>query len=599
MIDPIIFLAFSIYSKKGIYALLLGSGVSRGAGIPTGWEIVLDLIRKLAATINESCDPNPVEWYISKYSEEPDYSRILEYITKSATVRNQILRSYFEPDDEEREQGLKMPTQAHKSIANMVKSGFIRVILTTNFDRLIETALEEAGITPTVINTPDAIKGALPLTHTECTVIKLHGDYLDTRIKNSSKELEKYSQPLSNLLDRIFDEYGLVLCGWSAEWDTALREALQRCKSHRFQTFWTIRGEQKDKTKKLIQFRWAEEIIIKDADTFFKELEQKVLALQEFDKPHPLSVPAAVTTLKKYLRDDSQEIYLHDMVIEEVEKLYQKLSPENFPVKNNPNANELLKRMQLYDSYTETLLAIMINGCYWGKKSHEDLWIKCLQRIANPLGKSEGGYNIWNNLRLYPGLLLLYGGGMGSIIAEKYPTFYTLLYKPTIRLKSQEFPAVFRLITDEVIEPSELSQVGISQRTFLSDNLLKVLREPFRIFLPSEIDYQKYFDRFEYLLAIIFADFWNKQTQGNTGGTTIWGPVGNFVFRRYYGEKPESLIPAKKISEEIEREQLEAGDKWWLLKAGLFDGSSKRFQFIKKEFDNWVREAYAHYHIHF
>jgi hypothetical protein len=48
MIEPEISLAFSIQSKKGIYALLLGSGVSRSSAIPTSWEIVEDLIRKLA-----------------------------------------------------------------------------------------------------------------------------------------------------------------------------------------------------------------------------------------------------------------------------------------------------------------------------------------------------------------------------------------------------------------------------------------------------------------------------------------------------------------------------------------------------------------------
>ena len=56
MIDPILSLSFGMHSIKGAYALLLGSGVSRSAGIPTGWEVVLDLIRKLpgyrARTVN-------------------------------------------------------------------------------------------------------------------------------------------------------------------------------------------------------------------------------------------------------------------------------------------------------------------------------------------------------------------------------------------------------------------------------------------------------------------------------------------------------------------------------------------------------------------
>src|SRR5437879_2506745 len=55
MIDPLVSLAFSVHSSKGAYALLLGSGVSRAAGIPTGWEVVLDLIRKVAKLEGEDC----------------------------------------------------------------------------------------------------------------------------------------------------------------------------------------------------------------------------------------------------------------------------------------------------------------------------------------------------------------------------------------------------------------------------------------------------------------------------------------------------------------------------------------------------------------
>jgi hypothetical protein len=45
LIDPALSLAFSMYSNKGVFALLLGSGASRSARIPTGWEIMMDLIR--------------------------------------------------------------------------------------------------------------------------------------------------------------------------------------------------------------------------------------------------------------------------------------------------------------------------------------------------------------------------------------------------------------------------------------------------------------------------------------------------------------------------------------------------------------------------
>ena len=50
--DPLTQLAFSVYENKGVYALLVGSGLSRAAEIPTGWEITLDLVRRVAAAQN-------------------------------------------------------------------------------------------------------------------------------------------------------------------------------------------------------------------------------------------------------------------------------------------------------------------------------------------------------------------------------------------------------------------------------------------------------------------------------------------------------------------------------------------------------------------
>ena len=100
------------------------------------------------------------------------------------------------------------------------------------------------GVVPTVLSSPDQVKGALPLIHTQCCVFKVHGDYLDTRIRNTPAELDQYPPEFDKLLDRIFDEFGLIVCGWSAEWDGALRSALIRAKSsRRFTTYWAVRGE--------------------------------------------------------------------------------------------------------------------------------------------------------------------------------------------------------------------------------------------------------------------------------------------------------------------------------------------------------------------
>jgi hypothetical protein len=46
--DPLTQLAFPVYESKSVLAVLLGSGLSRAAEIPTGWKITLDLIRRVA-----------------------------------------------------------------------------------------------------------------------------------------------------------------------------------------------------------------------------------------------------------------------------------------------------------------------------------------------------------------------------------------------------------------------------------------------------------------------------------------------------------------------------------------------------------------------
>src|SRR4051794_10587909 len=109
MIDPLDSLAFSMHNAKGVYAVLLGSGVSTSAGIPTGWAIILDLIRKVATLRNELADPDPEGWFVRTFREPPSYSRLLDELGKTASERQAVLRGYIEPSPEDREAGNKLP----------------------------------------------------------------------------------------------------------------------------------------------------------------------------------------------------------------------------------------------------------------------------------------------------------------------------------------------------------------------------------------------------------------------------------------------------------------------------------------------------------
>ena len=241
--DPVAALVSSLHAGPGTIALLVGSGISRSAEVPTGWEVAVDLLRRLAVAAGEDAEDDPVAWFAGRTGIDPDYSRILNELAPSAADRRNLLQQYFEPTQEERERGAKGPTAAHQAIAELVADRYIRVIVTTNFDRLLERALADAGVEASVVSSPAAAAGMIPLAHSRCTLIKVHGDYLSPDLKNTVEELGSYDPVLDGLLDQVFDQYGLVVCGWSAEWDTALRNAVLRAPGRRYASYWTHRGQ--------------------------------------------------------------------------------------------------------------------------------------------------------------------------------------------------------------------------------------------------------------------------------------------------------------------------------------------------------------------
>ena len=334
-VDPTLPLAFSVRSGPGVYAVLLGSGISRAAGIPTGWEVTLDLISKLAAASGkaEEAEADPVAWFRGAYEEEPDYSRVIDHLAATPADRQRLLKGYFEPTEEEREEDKKIPTAAHQAISRLAAKDYVKVILTTNFDKLMERALEAEGVNPVVVSTPDAAEGAPPLQHAGCTVVKVHGDYLDDRIKNTPTELASYDTRTDALLGKVFSDYGLIVCGWSADYDFALREAFKRSRTRRYGTYWVHMGEEPGEAAHgLIAFVGGQPVRTSGADDFFGDLLEKVESLEEYGGPHPLTASLAVATTKRYLAENRHRIRLEDLVRRETERLYAEFfTPELYP----------------------------------------------------------------------------------------------------------------------------------------------------------------------------------------------------------------------------------------------------------------------------
>ena len=560
-------LAFSMYTNKGVYALFLGSGISSAAGIPTGWKIIEDLIQKIAAINGEECKLDPVQWYRNKYNESPDYSKLLDSLTQTSAERCNLMNPYFTPTDEESEQGIKKPTKAHKAIAQLIKKGYVKVIVTTNFDRLLEQALQEENITPTVIKTSDDIEGMLPLVHNKITIFKINGDYKDTRFLNTDGELSRYPDKIKSLFLTILNDYGIISCGWSAKWDIALKDIIRSCSNYRFGSYWTHLGTCPEELEEIVTQRKGKTIQIIDADSFFTELCERVDALENYNSSfHPLSAEIAIARLKKYIVKDEYRINLHDLIIsvqEETFKNIQKCWQENSLLKSS---SELLPAIEKYTKYTETILPVMINAAYWARPNQYSLCLKVIERfIKSPI--YTGTYTEYaKNIYYFPLLFLIYGIGISCLIAKKYDLLAKLFaLKNKERTESYFYNIISRINSGNLITIQEGREIWENTSyTPLNNYIFKILQPYYISFTPDEEKFSDYFDLFEFLYLLHIRHF------DTTFEKKACMPV-RFGWNEYV-RNPNNLI------DKFKKEAEEQKDDFSPIKVGLFDGRYNNYK---------------------
>ena len=565
MLESELIISHSIFTNKKVYALFLGSGVSRSAGIPTGWGIVEHLIQKIASFRNEPCVPTPEKWFINTFNKEPDYSNLLEELTSTQEERVNLLRPYFEPNEEELTDKLKQPTIAHRKIAALVKKGYIKVIITTNFDRLIENALREIGVEPTVISNPNHVENAMPLMHSDITVIKINGDYLDTKFLNIKSELSKYDDKLEELLKEVFENFGLITCGWSAKWDLALVELIKSAHKFRFSSFFTYVRNYDDEFKQLAEYRKGKMVLINDADSFFNEIYENVDAMERNEIEHPLTKEIAIARLKKYVVSEVNKIQLNDLLMNITDDVVQKL---NIVDKQASSEENKKKRLDYYQQQIDIINDIYVHGIYWGKQSHYAIWIKSFLKIFNYKKYGSGNNNIidgWSELDVYQILLAFYSIGMTSILREDFK-----MLKELLSLKIKELEHGGKINITKVINNNRavlnIKFIEINKQYPMSDLLHSALQPYFTSFLPTTSDYNEVFD---YLEIIISLTYHNNQFGGD------WMPRGMFMHRVDNQSVKDHPYFAK--YDELEREK----ENFELVKYNLFPN----YESIKLSFD--------------
>ena len=561
-------LASSIHAGPKTFALLLGSGVSASSGVPTGWHVALDLIRRLALLRGEDIEDDPVAWYREHAGGEPDYSALLTELAPSPVDRRNLLEPYFEPTDDERAEGLKLPTIAHNSIAKLVTDGFVKVIVTTNFDRLLETALAEAGVQPNVVSSPAHAAGAMPLAHSRCSIIKVHGDYLSPDLKNTVDELEQYDPAIDQLLDEVFDQYGLLVCGWSGKWDLALRNAILRSPGRRFATYWLHPDPLEPEAQEIVSHRDAIQIPIQDADGALGSLADMVDALAGAADQRPQDTAFAVAQLKKYLPDPVHRIKLHDLLVAETNDAIDQF--RNLSLEGAVSSQQYAERMKIYEDTTARLLKLLATGVFFSDcDEHDRLWSRCVEQLATRT-MSQSGLIALNRMQQYPTLLALYAIALGAVAANRLEPVAIALGSIKVQESGRQLPIVasansWDTLDGDIVKESfaELER----RRTPVSDHLLDVLRPAVTEIIRDKERLEDFFDEAEYLMGLSYASLCGRGR----------GPVGRASWRKWQTEQyPGSVVDRHK---EL------------LIREGALEDNGQLSE-VRDTYDNLIRSSY-------
>lgn len=434
-LDPRVSLATALASQPGVYALLLGSGISTSAGIPTGWGIVESLVRRVAAASG-----NPVEgerweqwWEENAGGLELGYSQLLAELASTPPARRALLAGFFEPaEDDDHEAGTKIPGAAHKAIAQLVAKGVIRVVVTTNFDRLLEHALAALNIMPQVISTDTDVAGMEPLQHARVTIIKVNGDYASLDQRNTAEELSSYPEATTQLLRRVFDEYGLIVSGWSGDWDAALVTAVKGSASRRYPLYWTARSATVSGAAAEVTARGGSHIIHSvAAEQFFPDILSRVEAVQGLLEA-PVSRDVKLARLRRSLADPVRHLEVRALLEDELTALREWARQRSQEPAENTN-EAVLAEIDAIQSRFATLIELFATGILLDRdRQHDDLWVWGLQQALCARVDRTGTYlDWWVALAHYPAFLMFRAGIVAALQARHESVIVRIAQEPT------------------------------------------------------------------------------------------------------------------------------------------------------------------------
>jgi len=281
--------------------------------------------------------------------------------------------------------------------------------------------------------------------------------------------------------------------------------------------------------------------------------------------------------IKEYLSDPKYKIRLDDLIKREIRSYLYNTREELYPLNVEPYTPEVFsERLRRYEGDLDKIISLTVLVSHWGGNEYQSMLERIIARLAEQ-NEPRAGNSILIEMRWYPILLLMYCGGISSIASGNYMSIKTLFMTQLVTQPtgSDNKEAIIHTLDNIIDIERYRSFNGIPghEKHFVprSEYMYKAIQSKIDDILYIGKSYDTYYDNFEILLALTFADL----SSVSTG--TIWGPPGRFGWkhRRGFGKSSYDLLV-----DEAKRDK----SNWPPIKAGLFGGSIERFLEIASKY---------------
>ncbi len=209
---------------KGDVDLFLGAGASISSGIPTGSDLVWEFKRSIyCSEQNESTEKykdlslpstrKKLQAYFDSKGSYPkqnasnEYSYFFEHCYSDQIARIRFIQGIV---------ANRQPSIGYLCLAEIVFQGRIKNIWTTNFDSLLENAINTLYPINNILICSEANRDSIHHFNPQYPVIgKLHGDFRYDWLKNSEYELQSLETKLKEYASSQMIDKQLVVIGYS------------------------------------------------------------------------------------------------------------------------------------------------------------------------------------------------------------------------------------------------------------------------------------------------------------------------------------------------------------------------------------------------